>query len=102
MRTNRIEYPLFGHSRSLPTMTVDSVEEFIVEVRGAFDDVEDISAVPTSFTSACDGASAGADSPPDCRARRQAPAIALRSTVVPRASAPTLDRTGGGPQQPHC
>jgi acetamidase/formamidase len=36
-------------------MTVDSGEEFTVEVRGAFDDVEDISAVPTPFTPACDG-----------------------------------------------
>jgi acetamidase/formamidase len=31
-------------------MTVESGEEFTVEVRGAFDDVEDISAVPTLFT----------------------------------------------------
>ena len=36
-------------------MTVDAGEEFMVEVRGAFDDVEDISAVPTPFTPACDG-----------------------------------------------
>src|ERR1700732_2507579 len=36
-------------------MTVDSGEEFTVEVRGAFDDIEDISAVPTPFTPACDG-----------------------------------------------
>src|SRR5204863_844996 len=35
--------------------TVDSGEEFTVEVRGAFDDIEDISAVPTPFTPACDG-----------------------------------------------
>ena len=33
-------------------MAVDSGEEFTVEVRGAFDDVDDISAV---FTAACDG-----------------------------------------------
>jgi hypothetical protein len=37
-------------------VTVDSGgEELTVEVRGAFDDVEDISAVPTAFTPACDG-----------------------------------------------
>src|SRR4029077_909839 len=35
-------------------MTVDPGEEFTIEVRGAFDDVEDISAVPTPFTPACD------------------------------------------------
>jgi len=41
---------------SVRTVTVDSGGgEFTVEVRGAFDDVEDISAVPTAFTPACDG-----------------------------------------------
>jgi acetamidase/formamidase len=35
-------------------MTVDSGEEFTVEVRGAFDDVEDVRS-PTPFTRACDG-----------------------------------------------
>jgi hypothetical protein len=35
-------------------VTVDSGEEFSVEVRGAYDDVDDISAVPTPFTPACD------------------------------------------------
>jgi hypothetical protein len=36
-------------------MTVDSGEDFSVEVRGDFDDVEDIRTVPTPFTPACDG-----------------------------------------------
>ena len=36
-------------------MTVDSGEAFTVEVRGAFDNVQDISAVPTPSTPACDG-----------------------------------------------
>src|SRR5205823_3027638 len=48
-----------------------SGEEFTVEVRGAFDDVEDISAVPTPFTPACDGHPFGPDRWADCRARRQ-------------------------------
>jgi hypothetical protein len=34
-------------------VTVESGEKFTVAVRG-FDDVEDISAVPTRFTPACD------------------------------------------------
>lgn len=38
-----------------PTRMVDPGEEFTVEVRGAFDDVEDITAVPTPFTPASDG-----------------------------------------------
>jgi len=36
-------------------VTVDSGKEFSVEARDAFDDVDDISAVPTPFTPACDG-----------------------------------------------
>ena len=43
---------------SARTVTVDAGEEFTlvtVEVRGAFDGVEDISAVSTPFTLACDG-----------------------------------------------
>jgi hypothetical protein len=42
-------------TRTLPTIAVDAGAEFTVEVRGAFDDVEDISAVRTPFTRACDG-----------------------------------------------
>ena len=55
MMTNRTEYLFSVNTQTPPTMTVDSGEEFTVEVRGAFDDVEDISAVPTPFTPACDG-----------------------------------------------
>ena len=55
MRANRTEYLFSVNTRTPPTMTVSSGEEFTVEVRGAFDDVEDISAVPTPFTPACDG-----------------------------------------------
>jgi hypothetical protein len=43
------------NTRTPPTMTVDSGEEFTVEVRDAFDDVEDINAIPTSFAPACHG-----------------------------------------------
>jgi amidase len=49
------EYLFSVNTRTPPTMTVDSGEEFTVEVRGAFDNIEDISAVPTPFTPACDG-----------------------------------------------
>src|SRR5712691_9710289 len=55
MRAHRIEYIFSVNTHTPPTMTVESGEEFTVEVRGAFDDVEDISAVPTPFTPACDG-----------------------------------------------
>src|SRR6202045_4839043 len=55
MRANRIEYLFSVNTHTPPTMTVDSGEEFRVEVRGAFDDIEDVSAVPTPFTPACDG-----------------------------------------------
>jgi amidase len=41
--------------RTPPTLSVASGEEFALEVRGAFDDIEDIRAVPTPFTPACDG-----------------------------------------------
>ena len=55
MRANRTEYLFSVNTHTPPTMTVDSGEEFTVEVRGAFDHVEDIAAVPTPFTPACDG-----------------------------------------------
>jgi len=55
MKANATEYLFSVNTHTPPTMTVDSGEEFTVEVRGAFDDVEDISAVPTPFTPACDG-----------------------------------------------
>src|SRR5215467_10156369 len=55
MRTNRTEYLFSVNIHTPPTMTVDPGEEFTVEVRGAFDDIEDITAVPTPFTPACDG-----------------------------------------------
>ena len=41
--------------RQYPTMAVSSGEELAVAVRGAFDDVKDISAAPTPFTPACYG-----------------------------------------------
>jgi acetamidase/formamidase len=55
MRANRTEYLFSVSAHTPPTMTVDSGEEFTVEVRGAFDDVEDITAVPTPFMPPCDG-----------------------------------------------
>src|SRR6266404_3654500 len=50
MRANRTEYLFSVNPRTPPRMTVDSGDAFTVEVRGAFDDVQDISAVPTVFT----------------------------------------------------
>lgn len=55
MRTNRTEYLFSVSARTPPVMTVGSGDDFTVEVRGAFDDIDDISAVPTPFTPACDG-----------------------------------------------
>jgi amidase len=47
---------LFDVNPSTPlALTVDTDQEFTVEVRGAFDDVPDIRTVPTPFTPACDG-----------------------------------------------
>jgi acetamidase/formamidase len=55
MRANRTEYLFSVNTHTPPTMIVDSGEGFTLEVRGAFDAVEDISAVPRPFTPACDG-----------------------------------------------
>jgi acetamidase/formamidase len=55
MRANRTEYLFSVNTRTPPTISVESGEEFTIEVRGAFDDVEDIRTVPTPFTPACDG-----------------------------------------------
>jgi hypothetical protein len=49
-------------------MAVDSGEEFTVEVRGAFDDVE---RGTDTVHAGLRRASLGADRWPDCRARRQ-------------------------------
>ena len=38
-----------------PVQTIEPGEEVSLVVRGAFADVEDISAIPTPFTPACDG-----------------------------------------------
>jgi amidase len=38
-----------------PVMRIEPGEEVRLEVRGAFDDVEDIRSIPTPFTPACDG-----------------------------------------------
>ena len=48
MRPNPTEYLFSVNTRTPPTITVDSGEEFRIEVRGAFDDVDDIRAVPTA------------------------------------------------------
>src|SRR5262249_2391169 len=69
MRENRTEYLFSVNTHTPPTMTVESGEEFTVEVRGAFDDVEDISAVPTPFTPACDGHPLAPINRAHCRAR---------------------------------
>jgi hypothetical protein len=70
MRSDRTEYLFSVNTHTPPTMTVDSGEEFTVEVRGAFDD-EDISAVPTPFTPGLRRTFFGADDRADCRARRE-------------------------------
>jgi len=44
MRPNPTEYLFSVNTRTPPTITVDSGEEFRIEVRGAFDDVDDIRA----------------------------------------------------------
>ena len=49
------EYLYSVNVNTRPTMTVASGEIFTIEVRGAFDDVRDIKAVPTPFTPACEG-----------------------------------------------
>jgi amidase len=55
MRANRTEYLFSVNPQTPPVMSIRSGEEFTLEVRGAFDDIEDIRAVPTPFTPACDG-----------------------------------------------
>jgi acetamidase/formamidase len=49
------EYLYSVNVKTPPTMTVTSGEPFTIEVRGAFDDILDIKAVPTPFTPACEG-----------------------------------------------
>jgi hypothetical protein len=44
--TNKTEYLFSVNIHPLPTLTVDPGEEFTVEVRGTFDHIEDIAAVP--------------------------------------------------------
>ena len=47
---------LFSVNPSTPAaMTVEPGEEFTAEVRGAFDDVEDIKTIPTPFTPESEG-----------------------------------------------
>jgi len=40
---------------TLPSMKVQSGDEFTIEVGGAFDDVSDIESIPTPFTPECEG-----------------------------------------------
>ena len=70
MRSNRTEYLFSVNTYTPPTTAVDSGEEFTVEVRAAFDDVEDMSAVPTPFTPIAMATPSGADRWADCGARR--------------------------------
>ena len=53
--TGKPEYLFSVNVGTPPTMRVDSGEVFTIEVRGAFDDIDDIRTVPTPFTPACDG-----------------------------------------------
>ena len=71
MRTNRTEYLFLVNTRTPPTMTVDSDEDFTVEVRGAFGDVETSSRYRHRSRQACDGHPPDADSRADRRALRQ-------------------------------
>src|SRR3974390_439894 len=50
MRANRTEYLFSVNTHTPPTMTVDSGEEFTIEVRGAFDDKNDMIYVADSQT----------------------------------------------------
>jgi acetamidase/formamidase len=81
-------------------MTVDSGEEFTVEVRCAFDDVEDISAVPTHFTPACDGHPLAPIAGPIV-VRGANPAMALRSDCCPLSECADTRPKRGGQQQLH-
>jgi len=55
MTSNRTIYLFDINPRTPPIMTIDAGATIDVEVRGAFDDIEDIAAVPVPFTPACDG-----------------------------------------------
>jgi acetamidase/formamidase len=55
MTANHTVYLFDISSRTPPIMTIESGETIDVEVRGAFDDIRDIAAVPVPFTPACDG-----------------------------------------------
>jgi hypothetical protein len=49
MRANRTEYLFSVNTHTPSTMTVDSGEEFTVQVRGAFDDVAPMRSSPPAF-----------------------------------------------------
>ena len=53
--SERTEYLFSVNTHTPPRMSVDAGEEFTVEVRGAFDDVDEITAVPIPVTPAWDG-----------------------------------------------
>jgi hypothetical protein len=81
-------------------MTVDSGEEFAVEVRGAFDDV-DISAVPTPFTSTCDGHRlAPMAEPIVARGAKSGDVVAIDCCPLSECADTRPGREGQ--QQPHC
>ena len=55
MTSNKTTY-LFDINPQTPAiMSIEPGAEVRLEVRGAFDDIEDIAAVPVPFTPACDG-----------------------------------------------
>lgn len=55
MARNSTTYLFDINPKTPPIMAIEPGEEVRVEVRGAFDDIEDIAAVPVPFTPACDG-----------------------------------------------
>jgi amidase len=55
MARNSTTYLFDINPQTPPIMAIEPGEEVKVEVRGAFDDIEDIGAVPIPFTPACDG-----------------------------------------------
>ena len=64
-----------------PTLEVTSGDEFTLEVRGAFADVQDIRTVPTPFTPACDGHPLAPIAGP-VRVRGAAPGDAVRVDLL--------------------
>lgn len=55
MPSNKTTYLFDVNPKTPPIMMIEPGAEVRLQVRGAFDDIEDIAAVPVPFTPACDG-----------------------------------------------